>query len=234
MATIRILSGGAAQAVVENIAAEFQRDTGHRIDAEFSAVGAMEQKVLAGEPVDVVILTAVLIDELIAGGWVVRSSRADLGRVGTGVAVRAGTPLPDVSRVEALRGNMLAAKKIVCPDPAVATAGKVVMSLVERLGIADRVTDKMQFFPNGYAAMRWLAASAGALEMGITQITEILPNKGVTLAGPLPDELQRKTVYSAGLAAWAQQPDAAGDFLARLTAPSARPILAAAGYEFDD
>lgn len=232
MTTVRILSAGAAQAVVENIAAEFQRDTGHKIDAEFSAVGAMKQKVLAGEPVDVVILTAALIDELIAGGWVVPGSRADLGRVGTGVAVRAGTPLPDVSTGEALRGNVLAATRIVCPDPAVATAGKVVMNLVERLGIASQVKARMQFFPNGHSAMRWLAASAGALEMGITQITEILPNKGVTLAGPLPDELQVKTVYTAGLAARAQHPEAAKEFLARLTAPAGRPILAAAGYEF--
>lgn len=234
MATVRILSGGAAQVVVEKIAGDFQRDTGHEIDAEFSAVGAMKAKVVAGEPVDVVILTAALIDDLIAKGFVVPGSRADLGRVGTGVAVRAGTLLPDVSNAQVLRGNMLAATRIVCPDPAVATAGKVVMSLVERLGIARQVKDKMQFFPNGYAAMRWLASSTGALEMGITQITEILPNKGVTLAGALSDELQMKTVYSAGLAARAQHPDVATDFLARLTAPSGRPILMAAGYEFDD
>ncbi|MBI4207742.1 MAG: molybdate ABC transporter substrate-binding protein [Betaproteobacteria bacterium] len=234
MATIRILSGGAAQAVVVSIAADFQRETGHEIHAEFSAVGAMAAKVIAGEPVDAVILTAALIDELTAKGLVVAGSRADLGRVGTGVAVRTGTPLPDVSNAEVLRGNMLAAAKIVCPDPAVATAGKVVMNLIERLGITDKVRQKMRYFPNGYAAMGWLAASTGALEMGITQITEILPNKGVTLAGPLPEELQARTVYSAGLIARARQPDAAKAFLARLTSPAARPILAAAGYEFDE
>jgi molybdate transport system substrate-binding protein len=233
VATLRILSGGAAQAVVEKIAAEFQRATGHDVSAEFSAVGAMKAKVVAGEPVDVVILTAALVDDLTVQGLVVAGSRADLGRVGTGVAVRAGTPLPDVSNANALRGNMVAANRIVCPDPAVATAGKVVMSVVERLGIAAHMKNKMQFFPNGYAAMRWLAASTGTLEMGITQITEILPNKAVTLAGPLPDELQVKTVYSAGLAARTQHSGAANDFLARLTAPAARPILAAAGYELD-
>ncbi|MBI4194423.1 MAG: substrate-binding domain-containing protein [Betaproteobacteria bacterium] len=233
MATVRILSGGAAQAVVEQMAAGFGRETGHRIDAEFSAVGAMKDKVVAGEPVDLVILTAALIDDLAARGLVVAGSRADLGRVGTGVAVRTGTPLPDVSSAKALRGNMLAATKIICPDPAVATAGKVVMNLVERLGIASRVKERMQFFPNGYAAMRRLAASTGMLEMGITQITEILPNQAVTLAGSLPDRLQMKTVYSAVLAARARQPDAAKAFLARLTSPAARPVLAAAGYEFD-
>lgn len=233
MATIRILSGGAAQAVVERVATVFRRETGNDISADFSAVGAMKAKVLAGEPVDLVILTAPLVEELIRSGHVLPGTRSDLGKVGTGVAVRAGTPLPDVSNAEMLRGNMMAAARIVCPDPAVATAGKVVMNLVDKLGIASQVKEKMQYFPNGYAAMRWLAASTGTLEMGITQITEILPNKGVTLAGPLPEELQVKTTYSAGLAAQARHPDAARDFMSYLTAPAARDILAAAGFELN-
>ena len=233
MATIRILSGGAAQAVVERITPVFERDTGHTVTAEFSAVGAMAAKLVAGEPADIVILTAALIDELTAKDWVVPGPRGDLGRVGTGVAVRAGAPLPNVSNIPALRGNMLAATCIVCPDPAVATAGKVVMAVLERLGIADEVRPRMRYFPNGYAAMGALASGSGALELGITQITVILANKGVTLAGPLPHELQAKTVYSAGLAVRAQQPRAAREFLARMTAPAARPIFAAAGFEVE-
>jgi molybdate transport system substrate-binding protein len=230
VATIRILSGGAAQTVVENIAVAFERDTGHKVSGEFSAVGAMRDKVVAGEPVDLVILTALLVDELIGKG-LVTGARADLGRVGTGVAVRAGTPLPDVSRIHALRGNILAATRIVCPDPAVATAGKVVMSMLDRLGITAEVRGRMQFFPNGNAAMGWLARSTGALEMGVTQITEIRANKDVVLAGPLPDELQAKATYSAGLAARAGNPEAGRAFIARLTAPAARPVLAQAGFE---
>ena len=97
MATIRILSGGAAQAVVERITPVFERDTGHTVTAEFSAVGAMAAKLVAGEPADIVILTAALIDELTAKDWVVPGPRGDLGRVGTGVAVRAGAPLPEAS-----------------------------------------------------------------------------------------------------------------------------------------
>ena len=231
MATVRILSGGAAQAVVEKIAADFKRDTGHEISAEFSAVGAMKQKVVAGEAVDMVILTAALVDDLIAAGFVVPGSRIDLGKVGTGIAVRAGTPLPDVRNADVLRANMLAATQIACPDPAVATAGKVVMNLITRLGIADQVIPRMRYFPNGYAAMGWLAASTGHNEMGITQVTEILPNRAVTLAGPLPDALQMKAIYSAGLASRAANPEVAKDFIARLTGPAARPVLAAAGYE---
>lgn len=231
MATLRILSGGAAQAVVEKIAEEFRRETGHEISGEFSAVGAMRDKLVAGAAADVVILTAALIDELAATGHVVAGSRTDLGKVGTGVAVRAGTPLPDVSNPEALRGNLLAASKIACPDPAVATAGKVVMRMAELLGISGQIKSKMQFFPNGYAAMKWLAASSGSLEMGITQVTEILPNAGVKLAGQLPDALQMKAVYSAGLGMRAANAGVAQAFIARLVAPAARPVLMACGYE---
>ena len=231
MAALRILSAGAAQSVVEHVARDFERDTGHRIEARFGAVGAMAEKLMAGESADVVILTHKQIDELTASGMVAPGTRADLGYVGTGVAVRAGTPIPNVSSARVLRANMLAAAKIVCPDPAVATAGKVVMGLLERLAITDVVPAKLQFFPNGYAAMAWLAASDGTYLMGITQITEIRANKGVTLAGPLPQDLQARTMYSAGLVARAPHGDIAREFMARLTAPASRPVLVAAGFE---
>ena len=233
MAVLRVLSAGAAQAVCEQVIAAMRRDTGHDVEAVFGAVGAMKARMVGGEPVDVIILSAQLIQDLVSGGMVAVSSVVDIGKVGTGVAVRLGTPLPEVRTREALRGNILAASVIVCPDPATATAGKVAMKLMERLGVASQVEDRMQFFPNGYAAMHWLANSNGALEMGITQNTEILPNRRVTLTGPLPDEFQIKTVYTAGIAARAAQPELAREFVRRLTAPEFRPQLRTAGYEID-
>jgi molybdate transport system substrate-binding protein len=203
------------------------------VKANFGAVGAMKAHVVGGESVDVIVLTGALIDELIASGHVVAGSRFDIGKVGTGVAVRAGTPMPDVSSAQALRGSLLGASRIVCPDPAIATAGKVVMGVLERLGIAAQMQARMQFFPNGFAAMKWLAESRDTLEAGITQITEILANPGVNYAGPLPGDLQVKTVYSAGLVAGAPNADGAQAFIARLTAPAARSMLAKAGYEFN-
>jgi molybdate transport system substrate-binding protein len=108
------------------------------------------------------------------------------------------------------------------------------MQLLDRLGIDAQVRPRMQYFPNGYAAMRWLAESRGTREMGITQATEILANPGVTYVGPLPGDLGLRTVYAAGLAARAQNPGGASEFITRLTAPSARAILAQAGYEFEE
>ena len=233
MSNIRILSAGAAQAVVEAIAACYRSETGNGVNAEFSAVGAMRARVLAGEPVDIIVLTRALIDEFIASGHISAGSSRDLGMVATGVAVRSGTPQPDVSDPRRLRASLLAATKVVCPDPATATAGKAVMQVLDRLGIAQEVRPRMQFFPNGYAAMKWLAESSGAREIGITQATEILANPGVNYVGPLPGDLEFKTLYSAGLAARSKEPEAALEFVARLSGASARSILAAAGYEFD-
>lgn len=232
MKVLRILSAGAAQSVTESISAQFTSETGCEVKAAYGAVGAMNARVVGGEPVDVVILSGQLIDDLLASGHLAAGSRVDLGTVGTGVAVRAGTPLPEVSSIRCLRGNLLAANRIVCPDPAVATAGKIVMRALELLGIGGEARSRLQFFPNGYAAMQWLAASGGLLEMGITQNTEILANKGVTYVGPLPQELQMKTVYAAGLAARAENTEAAENFITRFAGPSARRMLEAAGYEF--
>ena len=231
MATLNIFSAGAAQAAVTQIAEKFQRESGNLINASFGAVGAMKARVAAGEPADVIILTAALIDELIPQGFVAPGSRADLGRVGTGVAVRAGTPLPDVSNEHVLRGNLLAATKVVCPDPAVATAGKVVLKVLEQLGIAGEVKPRLQFFPNGSAAMAQLAQGNGMLEMGITQVTEIIANRGVAFVGPLPAELQSMTVYSAGLAARSAHPERAKEFIRRLTGFNAQAVLSAAGFD---
>ena len=231
MATLNIFCAGAAQAVVTEMAGKFQRDSGNFVAANFGAVGAMKARVMAGEAADVIVLTGALIDELIQQGLVVAGSRVDLGRVGTGVAVRAGTPMPDVSDTRVLRGNLLAAKRILFPDPAVATAGKVVMSALDKLGITDEVKPRLHFFPNGYAAMGDLAQSSGLLEMGITQITEIVANKGVKLVGPLPAEVQNIAVYSAGLAARSAHPERAKELIRRLTGFNAQPLLSAAGFD---
>lgn len=231
MATLRILSAGAAQAVVERIQSAFERDTGNGVVKDCGAVGAMKKRVVDGEAVDVILLTRALMDELVASGHVVPETVHDLGKVGTGVAVRAGTPLPEMSNDQALRGNLLAATRIVFPDPATATAGKVVTRMLEALGIADRVCDRVQFFPNGYAAMRWLAQSSGLNEIGMTQVSEIVANPAVTYVGPFPEKYQMKATYSVGLAAHAGAPDLARDFIARLSAPSFRADLRAAGYE---
>ena len=240
MTTLNVLSAGAAQAVVQKVIVDFKRDTGTEVAADFGAVGAMKAKALSrnngnngnnGAPPDVLVLTDVMIDELIASGFVA-PGRFDLGKVGTGVAVRSGVAQPDVATADSLRATLRAASVIAFPDPAIATAGKIVMSCLDKLGIAIELQDRLKLFPNGNAAMTWIAAQGDARAIGITQNTEILPIKGVTLVGPLPDEFQAKATYAAGVVASSAHIAVAQDFISRLTSPAARPMLVAAGYEF--
>ena len=226
-----LFRSGAAQSVVQNVIADFKRDTGNDVAAEFGAVGAMQARALRGAPVDVIVLTDVMIDALITSGFVA-AGRFDLGKVGTGVAVHAGVAKPDVSTADSLRTALRTAGAITCPDPAVATAGKIVMACLEKLGIAAEVKERLKFFPNGNAAMNWMAAHGDTGTIGITQNTEILPVMGVTYVGPLPDAFQAKATYSAGCVAGSHCRAAASDFILRLTSPAAKPMLAAAGYEF--
>ena len=234
METLHILSAGAAQSVVQHTMDVFRRETGVEPVADFGAVGAMKTQALGGNggaPVDVIVLTNTLIDELIASGFVA-APRADLGKVGTGVAVRDGVVKPDVSSADSLRAVLRAASVIAFPDPAVATAGKIVMACLDKLGIAAEVKDRLKLFPNGNAAMNWLAAAGDAKAIGITQNTEILPIAGVAYIGPLPEAFQAKATYSAGCVASSTHAAEANDFISRLTSPAAKPMLAAAGYEF--
>jgi molybdate transport system substrate-binding protein len=231
MILLNILSAGAAQAVVQKVIADFKRDTGNDVVADFGAVGAMKTKALGGALVDVIVLTNTMIDELIASGFVA-SQRSDLGKVGTGVAVRVGMNKPDVSNASSLQAALRAASVITFPDPEVATAGKIVMQCLEKLGISNEVKGRLKFFPNGNTAMNWLAVEGDKTAIGITQNTEILPIKGVTYVAPLPDEFQAKATYSAGCAAGSARIAEAKDFVSRLTSPAAKSMLAAAGFEF--
>jgi molybdate transport system substrate-binding protein len=229
-AEIKVLSAGAMKSIVTELGEAFKQETGHTLSMTFDTVGAQSKRLSAGEPADVVVLTDVAIDQLEGQGLVVAGSRADIARVGVGVAVREGAPRPDIATPEALKQTLLAAKSLVYVDPARgATSGIHFASVLQRLGIADAVKSKTILIPTGFAAE---VVARGEAEICVHQISEILPVKGVALVGPLPRELQKVTVYSGGLAAKAAQPEAARAFLAFLTRPAFKPKLAAAGLDY--
>ncbi len=228
---LHILSGGAAQSVVNALAGEFRAATGYELDCSFSAVGAMKAKLLAGAPADLVILTHALIAELAAGGQVLHDSCADLGRVRTGVAVRSGDALPDIASADALRSALLAAAGIYFPDPQKATAGIHFARVLDTLGIHGEVESRLRPYPNGNTAMRELAQAQGARLIGCTQLTEINNTPGVKLAGMLPREFELATVYCVGVCTAAASPDAARRFAALLTGESSRALRTNAGFE---
>ncbi|MBE0625837.1 MAG: substrate-binding domain-containing protein [Burkholderiales bacterium] len=226
-----ILSGGAAQSVVNGLAGDFRAETGYELACTFSAVGAMKAKLLSGAPADLVILTQALIAELAADGQVLADSCADLGRVRTGVAVRAGEPPPDIASAAALRRTLLAAGGIFFPDPQKATAGIHFAGVLDRLGIRGEVEPRLKTYPNGATAMHELAQARGARLLGCTQVTEINNTPGVALAGLLPREFELATVYSAGVCTAAANPEAARRFVALLCGAASQVLRAKAGFE---
>jgi len=164
MKTLRILSGGAAHGLIERVRPAFEAETGCRIDGTFSAVGAMRDKLLAGEPADLMILSRALIDELAKSGHVVASSVIDIAKVATAIAVRRGDPLPDMSTAQGLRTALSQADAIHFPDPAQATAGIHFAGVIRKLGLWGQVAGRLQLAPNGATAMRALAASQAQTE----------------------------------------------------------------------
>lgn len=228
---LNILSGGAAQSVVNALASDFRSATGYELACTFSAVGAMKAKLLAGAPADLVILTQAVLAELAASGKVLPDSCADLGQVRTGVAVRAGDPLPDIASADALRSALLAAEGIYFPDPLKATAGIHFARVLDTLGIRGEVEARLRPYPNGNTAMRELAQARGARLIGCTQVTEIKSTPGVVLVGMLPREFELATVYSVGVCAAAAAPAAARRFIDLLTGAASRALRVKAGFE---
>ena len=149
---------------------------------------------------------------------------APLGRVATGVAVRAGEPLPDIADGAALARAMRAATGILFPDPARATAGIHFANVLKRLGVYADVEARLITFPNGATAMRELAQSARPGLLGCTQITEIKYTPGVTLVGPLPGDYALSTVYSVARVHRTTQPEIAELFAELLAGPPAQGL----------
>ena len=222
---LAFVSAGAAQGLVAALAAT------HAVEARgsFGAVGAMKEKLLAGEPCDVVILTSPQIAELARAERVLADTVADLGAVATSIAVREGDPAPFVSDAASLADALRSADALYYPDPAKATAGIHFAGVLQKLGIASEVSARARTFPNGATAMREMAR-AGGRPIGCTQATEILATPGVRLVAPLPSGFELQTVYTAAVASGSRQADAARRFVGLLAGESSRPLRVAAGF----
>jgi molybdate transport system substrate-binding protein len=229
-AEIKVLSAGAMKGIVADLAESFRQETGHTVAISTGTAGEIRQKMAAGDPADVVFVTDAVIEQLAATRVVVADTRSDIARTGIGVAVREGTPPPDISTPDTLKQALLAARSIVYVDPAIgATSGIHFAGVLQRLGIAEAVKDKTVLWPGGYAAEALLKGQA---ELCVHQISEILPVKGVTLVGPLPRELQKITTYSAALSSRTTTPEVGRAFIAFVSRPSFKAKLAAAGLDY--
>ena len=169
----------------------------------------MADKLRAGTPADIVVLTESILADLASQGLVLTASIADIGLVQTAIAVRSGDPLVSVEDAAQLRDAFLGSDAIFVPDTVASTAGIHVAKILKRLGIAEAVATRLKIFPNGATAMRNLAASRAAKPIGCTQATEILNTAGVSISGALPGEYALSTIYTAGITAQAINPSQA-------------------------
>jgi molybdate transport system substrate-binding protein len=217
---LKVLSGGAAKSLVDPLAASFKKGS---VTVTYQPMGRLVESLAQGAEVDMVIVTEETLPRLEREGRVQRGARP-VARVGIGVAVHENAPAPDISTVEAFKKTLLAAKSIVYIDPKVGTSGKHVAEVLSRLGISEEVNRKAKLGSGGYVVE---PVGRGEIELGIHQISEILPVKGVKLVGELPRELQKYTVY---VAVPVKSSRAVLDFIDHLTGPEGKKRLAQAGY----
>jgi molybdate transport system substrate-binding protein len=230
-AEIKVMSSAGFKAAYLELAAEFERTTGHKIiNAWGPSMGATPQavpnRIARGEPVDVVIVVGDALDKLIKDSKVVASSRSDLARSLIGAAVRAGAPKPDISSVEAFKRTLVNATSIAYSDSASGVYIETV--LYKTLDVSDEIRAKSKMIP---AEPVGEIVARGDAELGFQQMSELMPIKGIDVLGPIPSEIQKVTVFSAGLAASAQEPEAGAALIKFLSAPTAAPFIRNSGME---
>jgi molybdate transport system substrate-binding protein len=226
-ADIKILSTNALKTVVEELGPQFEKTTEHKLVVKFDAGANLMTQIGNGEPFDLVILANTAVDDLIKQGKLVSTTRADLARAGIGVAVRKGAPKPDISTTEAFKRTLLDAQSIAYVEQG--GTGIYFKELLPRLGIADQLKAKTKLLPASNPAAR--AIANGEAEIGMTQISEILPYAGAELVGPLPPEIQLYSILTVAVGANAKEPEAAKALVKFLTSPAAAPVIKAKGLD---
>ncbi|HET9595691.1 MAG TPA: substrate-binding domain-containing protein [Anaeromyxobacteraceae bacterium] len=229
-AELRVLAAGATESTVRAVAAEFEARSGTRLRLSFGGVGALRDRVTSGEGADVLVATPAALEPLVAKELVRPGSRVDLGRVGGGLAVRAGEPRPAVGSPEELKKALLAAEEVYYPDPASTTAGAHLLAVADGLGVGAEVRRKGRTSAGGRAAMELMGGSR-TRALGATQISEIRSVPQVELVGPYPPSLQKMTTYSGVVLKGAERADAAAAFLAFLASPPVQARFREAGFE---
>lgn len=226
MADLKVLSGNGPRAAVRELCTQFAHASGNAVELALDVNPEVVRRGNAGEAFDVAVGNPSTIEQLIAAGKVVAGSRRDIGTAGLAVAVKAGAPHPDIASVEAFRRTLLAAKAVAFP--AHGASGLYFVELVGRLGLAAEMQGKLKPM---VAEDCVEVVARGEADMVVVVATRITGVPGVEVVGPIPEELQTKIGFAAGLSASAKAPDAAMALIAFLTAPSAAVTLKAKGVE---
>lgn len=227
-AEVKVLTAGAMKQVVLALQPEFEKQ-GHKLVVDNDTAGALRKRIEGGESFDLAVITPAVIDALGSAGKVVPGTKTSLARVAIGVMVRKGATVPDISSVDAFRRALMEAKTVAYIDPASGgSSGIYLDKLFEKWGIADQIRAKAKLKRGGYVADLLVKGEA---ELGIHQISEIVPVKEVVLVGPLPPDIQNYTTYAGAVSATARDAAAAKAFLDLLAGPSGAAVLRDKGME---
>ena len=222
-AEITLLCSNALKSVLEELGPQFEKASGHMLKIEYGSTGPLKAKIEKGQTFDVAIIGVEATDDLLKQGKLAAGSRTDIARSGMGVGVRMGAAKPDLGSTQAFKQALLKAQTIAYSDGGL--SGTYLKGLFERLGIADELKSKVRHGRGGEMV------NQGKAEIGLTQISELISEPGVELAGPLPPEIQQYTVFPGGIAAAAPQAEAGKALLKFLKSPDAAKVLKAKGLE---
>jgi molybdate transport system substrate-binding protein len=227
-AEVEALITTAMKAAIDELVPPFERATGHKVVVTYDPSGRLSQRLRKGEPADMILIASNELDLLIKDRKV--KDRTDVSRTGIGLAVKKGTPHPDVSTPDALKRTLLAAKSI---GQTSLSGGGVTAFYIQRvfarLGITDQIQPKLKFAAGGPDGRVSALIASGEAEIGLQQVSELISNPDVEVIGLLPDKLQQFTINAAGITIAAKEPDAARALIGHLTTPEAKAIYKAKG-----
>jgi molybdate transport system substrate-binding protein len=230
-AEVRVMISGGLTAAYKALVPEFERQTGNKVLTAYgpsmgTTVNAIPVRLERGEPVDVLIMVGYALGDLVKQGKVIGDSRVDLVKSPIGIAVKAGAPKPDISSADAVKRALLAAKTVAYSDSA--SGVYVSTEMFDKLGITEAMKDKAKKIP---ATPVGEIVARGDAELGLQQIAELRPVPGIDIVGQLPPDLQKITVFSAGIANVSREPDAGRALIKFLASPAARDALINSGLD---
>ena len=227
---VHVMISGGLTAAYNELAPQFERQTGHKLVTSYGAsMGstptAIPMRLSRGEAADVVILARTALDSLVTGGKVRKGSEVDLVRSAIAMAVKAGAPVPDISTVEGLKRTLLAAPSIAYSDSA--SGVYISTELFKKMGI-EQVAAKAKMIPGTPVGE---VVARGEASVGFQQMSELLAVSGIKVVGPLPDAVQKITVFSAGVSMTSKSPGAAAKLIQFLLSPEAAVAIRRRGIE---
>jgi molybdate transport system substrate-binding protein len=230
-ADINVMISGGFSAAYRTLTPEYERTSGNKLvtlpgPSMGTTKDAIPMRLARGEAADVVIMVGYALDDLIKQGKVAADSKVDLARSTISIAVKAGARKPDIGTVDALRRALLEAKSIAYSDSA--SGVYVHTELFQKLGIVEQTKGKAHEIP---AEPVGQVVARGEAEIGFQQMSELLPVQGIDIVGPLPAEVQKITIFSAGVAANSKSPEAAKQLIQFFASPAAQSAIRKSGLE---